>query len=184
MNAVPAPGRLADNVGDADELDRGIRMDGPTGETDLARPYVLGHSKQELDRLMAQARLIDPITGRFLRDAGVVPGMRVLDVGTGAGDVAFLAAGIVGAAGEVVGVDRVSAALDSARARALAQTLDNVSFREGDPTEMSFEEPFDAIIGRYVLQFQSDPSAMLRKLVAHLRPGGPCRLPRDRLGRH
>ncbi len=47
----------------------------------------------------------------FFREAGIVPGMRALDVGSGAGDVAFLAADIVGDTGEVVGVDRVPAAI-------------------------------------------------------------------------
>jgi hypothetical protein len=37
---------------------------------------------------------------------------------------------------------------------------------------MTFEQPFDAVIGRYVLQFQQDPAAMLCKLAAHVRPGG------------
>src|SRR5262249_34549571 len=95
-----------------------------------------------------------------------------LDVGSGAGDVAFLAAQLVGDTGEVVGVDRVSAALEAARARAAAKSLRNVSFREGDPAEMAFERPFDAVIGRYVLQFQPDPAAMLRKLAGHVRPRG------------
>jgi hypothetical protein len=37
---------------------------------------------------------------------------------------------------------------------------------------MTFEQPFDAVVGRYVLMFQHDPTTMLRKLVAHVRPGG------------
>jgi hypothetical protein len=37
---------------------------------------------------------------------------------------------------------------------------------------MVFEQPFDAVVGRYVLQFQADPAAMLAKLVDHVRPGG------------
>jgi len=143
--------------------------------SDQARPivtYVLGHSNRELERLAVQARLIDPITRRFLRDAGIVPGMRVLDVGSGAGDTAFLAANLVGDTGEVVGVDRAPAPVMAARRRAEALSLHNVSFREGDPAEMIFEQPFDAVVGRYVLVFQHDPATMLRKLVAHLRPGG------------
>jgi len=134
--------------------------------------YVLGHSAREIERLKAQARLIDPITRRFFREAGLMPGMRVLDVGTGAGDVAFLAAEIVGDKGEVVGVDRVPAALEAARVRASAQSLRNVLFREGDPGEIAFERPFDAVIGRYVLQFQKDPAKMLRTIARHVRPGG------------
>lgn len=134
--------------------------------------YVLGHSPGEIDRLKAQARLIDPITKKFFQQAGIGAGMRVLDVGSGAGDVAFLAADLVGAAGTVVGVDRVSSAIDEARNRATARGLKNVSFRVGDPAEIEFEQPFDAVIGRYVLQFQPDPSTMLRKLAARVRPGG------------
>jgi ubiquinone/menaquinone biosynthesis C-methylase UbiE len=145
-------------------------MSGP--DRDPAPEYVLGHSDRELDRLQAQARLIDPVTRRFFHEAGVGPGMRVLDVGSGAGDVAFLVADLVGDSGEVVGADRVAAALETARTRAAARSLRNVSFRVGDPGEMTFERSFDAVVGRYVLQFQQNPGAMLRKLAAQVRPAG------------
>src|SRR4029453_8587635 len=102
-----------------------------------SRTYVLGHSDRELERLRVQARLIDPITLRFMREGGVGPGMRVLDVGSGAGDVAFLAAELVGDAGEVVGVDRAATALAVARERAGAETLPNVLFVGGRPANMS-----------------------------------------------
>jgi protein-L-isoaspartate O-methyltransferase len=134
--------------------------------------YVLGHSDDEIERLKSQARIIDPITGRFLREAGLALGMRVLDVGSGAGDVAFLAAGIVGDSGEVLGVDRSAPALQAAAARARERSLGQVKFRVGDPAAMNFDQPFDAVIGRYVLQFQQDPAAMLRRLASHLKPGG------------
>src|SRR6185295_7109489 len=106
---------------------------------DDSRPggsYVLGHSERELERLIRQARLIDPITRRFLQAAGIDAGMRVLDVGTGAGDVAFIAAELVGDRGEVVGTDRSAAALTTAKQRARARSLGNEDFREGDPAEI------------------------------------------------
>lgn len=137
-----------------------------------SRAYVLGHSDREVERLRVQARLLDPITRRFLREAGLAPGMRVLDVGSGAGDVSFMAAELVGETGEVIGVDRASAAIAAARKRAESLSSRNISFVEGDPAELRFERPFDAIIGRYVLLFQRDPVSMLRKLTTHLRPGG------------
>ena len=141
-------------------------------ETSPAKDYVLGHSDRELNRLAVQARLVGPITRRFFHAAGITTGMRVLDVGSGAGDVAFLAAELVGETGEVVGVDRAPTALAVARKRAGALSLRNASFREGDPASMTFEKPFDAIIGRYVLMFQPDPTMMLRRVAAHARPGG------------
>jgi len=142
------------------------------GETGPTQGYVLGHSDRELNRLAVQARLVDPITRGFFQAAGIITGMRVLDVGSGAGDVAFLAAELVGETGEVVGVDRSATAVALARQRAGALSLRNVSFREGDPTSMTFEKAFDAVIGRYVLMFQPDPTMMLRGVAAHVRPGG------------
>ena len=134
--------------------------------------YVLGHSEQELQRLRRQALLIEPATRLFLSESGVGAGMRVLDVGSGAGDVAFLVAGLVGESGEVIGTDKAPAAVATASTRARERGLRSVSFREGDPAHMRFDRPFDAVIGRYVLLFQSDAAAMVRGLMKHLRPGG------------
>src|SRR5687768_6656638 len=136
------------------------------------QPYVLGHSKQELERLARQAMLIDPITRRGFLKAGLAPGMRVLDVGSGVGDVAFLAASLVGSTGEVVGTDRVALALETARSRASALGFSNVSFVEGDPTSLTFDQPFDAVVGRYVLMFQADSVALLHGVARHAKPGG------------
>ena len=60
------------------------------------RGYLLGHSAREMQRLILQARLLAPITRSFFHAAGIGPGMRVLDVGSGAGDVAILASDLVG----------------------------------------------------------------------------------------
>ena len=53
--------------------------------------YILGHSEAEILRLQTQAKILGPITERLLQRAGIRTGMRVLDVGSGAGDVAMLA---------------------------------------------------------------------------------------------
>lgn len=137
-----------------------------------ASSYVLGHSDRELERLRLQARLIDPITRQFLIEAGIALGMRVLDVGSGAGDVAFLAANLVGPTGQVVGVDRSAVGLARARTRAKEQSLANVTFRTSDLSAMAFDQPFDAVIGRYVLCFQPDPVATLRAIAKLVRTGG------------
>src|SRR5215469_1759611 len=110
--------------------------------------YALGHSERELERLSRQAQVFEPFTRQLLQQAGISTGMRVLDVGCGAGDIAFLAAGLVGTTGEVVGADRAAEAIQRATVRAQARHVENAKFLEGDPTEMQFERPFDAAVGR------------------------------------
>ena len=77
----------------------------------MSRPaeplYVCGHSGGELERLEMQGDFFAGMTRSILADAGLVPGMRVLDIGCGAGDVSFLAAEMVGPSGWVMGIDRV-----------------------------------------------------------------------------
>jgi len=68
--------------------------------------YILGHSDAELRRLQAQAAILRPITERLLRSAGIRRGMRVVDLGSGAGDVTMLAAELVGPSGWVDYVTR------------------------------------------------------------------------------
>jgi ubiquinone/menaquinone biosynthesis C-methylase UbiE len=147
-------------------------MANQAGESKRSHEYELGHTDRELKRLNTQAQLIDPMTRQFFASAGIVAGMRVLDIGSGAGDVAFLAAELVGSSGEVVGTDRSPEAVKAALAGAKARSLRNVCFRLGDPTALTFDRPFDAIVGRYVLMFSPNPAAMLKGVASNLRPGG------------
>src|SRR4051794_30009243 len=94
--------------------------------------YALARAQEEYERLTRQAAFLHDTTRRLFRTAGVIPGLRVLDIGSGAGDVAFLAAKLVGPHGSVVGVDVDGAALNVARGRAEAMGLTNVRFVEGD----------------------------------------------------
>lgn len=134
--------------------------------------YVLGHSDFELGRLARQERLIGRATLDYFKSAGIGPGMRVLDVGSGTGAVAFHAAELVGRSGEVIGTDRAPEAVATATKNAATFSLPHVSFRQGNPVEMSFDGTFDAIVGRYVLLFQADQGDMLRRLTRLLKPGG------------
>src|SRR3982074_2156918 len=93
---------------------------------------VLGHSKQELRRMMLQAENLRPITTRLLREAGLAPGMRVVDLGCGVGGVAFLAAEGGARPGAVFGSDRIAPAVFPARARACAAGHANIEFIEGN----------------------------------------------------
>jgi ubiquinone/menaquinone biosynthesis C-methylase UbiE len=109
---------------------------------------------------------------QLLEDAGITTGMRVLDIGSGAGDVALLVADLVGPSGTVVGVDRNPAILQTARASADAAGFANVSFVEDDLYNVRLEGDFDAVVGRLILLHLSNPAEALRVITRHLRPGG------------
>jgi 2-polyprenyl-3-methyl-5-hydroxy-6-metoxy-1,4-benzoquinol methylase len=138
----------------------------------LPPQYPLGHADHELERLNLQARIIEPSTRQVFQQAGLSAGMRVLDVGCGCGDVAFLAAELVGPSGQVVGVDRVATAVALARAHAQSRGAGNVTFLEGDPAEMQFDGQFDAVVGRLILMYYPDPAGTVRKLAVRVRDGG------------
>ena len=136
------------------------------------RAYTMGRSKEETERLIQQSGLYEDITRRLLADAGLFTGMKVLDIGSGAGDVAFAAAELVGSEGEVLGVDMNPEILETARARAEAAGLANVQFVAGDAQTLDLPNDFDALIGRLVLMYLPDPVDTLKQLATHLRPGG------------
>ena len=126
--------------------------------TDVAHPeYVLGHAAAELDRLVRQAAFFGDLTAHTLKLAGLGPGMRVLDVGCGAGDVSLLAASIVGPSGSVTGVDLNADAVTFARTRIEGAKIPNITVEAGDITKLPYAAEFDAVIGRLVLMYLGDP---------------------------
>jgi ubiquinone/menaquinone biosynthesis C-methylase UbiE len=139
----------------------------PSGST-----YVLGHADVEVQRLLLQGRLYDDYTEHALRLAGLRPGMRVLDVGCGPGDVSFIAARLVGPTGTVLGVDAAPEMIELARARATEQGLTAVHFTQTAIDAIALDEPVDAVIGRLILMHLPDPAATLRHLSSFVRPGG------------
>src|SRR4051812_2561042 len=134
--------------------------------------YALTRSAQEYDRLSRQAAFLGSTTDRLFQAAGLRPGMRILDVGSGSGDVALLAAEIVGPTGRVVGVDIDGAALEVARARAQSMGLQNVTFIEADARTADLDHNFDGVVSRLVLMYWGDPAGGLERLAGNLRPGG------------
>jgi len=136
---------------------------GTTGRDDAT--YAMGRTEAEAKRLIQQAEGIKEFTRRLFLSAGIGPGMRVLDVGTGAGDGALLAAEFVGPSGAVVGIDTNAAILDTARARARAAGHEHVTFLPGDFRTALVDGEFDAVIGRHVLMYLGDPVAALRAVL-------------------
>ncbi len=134
--------------------------------------YVLGHAPSELQRLMAQSQFWGEQTLEVLVRAGISRGMRVLDLGTGAGDVALLAASLVGETGSVTGIDRSEESVETASGRASEMGVMNVRFRTGDIEDLELDGKFDAVVGRLILLYLPDPAAVIASIVRrHMKPG-------------
>ena len=151
---------------------RFVAAPAPRMPDDSAPVYVLGRRERELRLLAHQQEYWGDFTLDVLRRAGIGPGMRVLDVGSGAGDVAMAAASLVGPGGEVTGVDRSAESVERANARAAAAELANIEFIAAELGAFEPAGPFDAVIGRFALMSQPDPAGLLRRLASSLSSSG------------
>jgi arsenite methyltransferase len=101
------------------------------------------------------------------------PGETVLDLGSGGGIDAFLAARRVGPTGHVIGVDMTPAMLERARAAAAKQGFANVEFREGRLEALPLADgSVDAVTSNCVINLVPDKKAVFREIARVLRPGG------------
>jgi ubiquinone/menaquinone biosynthesis C-methylase UbiE len=115
--------------------------------------------------------------GNPLALAAIRPGMTVLDLGSGAGFDAFLAAERVGPAGRVIGVDMTPEMLALARRNADARGATNVEFREGKIEALQVEDAsVDLVISNCVINLSVDKRAVFREIFRVLKPGGAVSL--------
>lgn len=134
--------------------------------------YALSDTENEKKRLREQSRIIIETTRRVFALAGIEPGMRVLELGTGAGDVAILLSEMVGPDGEVVSLEKNPEIQESARKRAEAGGHGNIKFVCCDIPAAEPEGTFDALAGRAVLMYIPSPEKVLAKLLKSVRSGG------------
>jgi ubiquinone/menaquinone biosynthesis C-methylase UbiE len=151
----------------ADQPDAANRQQSPSKTAD----YAMGSSDAERQRLMRQGAILRGFLASAFRAAGVGPGMRVLDLGCGVGDVAMLAADLVGPSGSVTGIDRDAASVAWATKRVTEAGYKNIRFQTTDFHEFADSEKFDALVGRFILMYLPDPAVILRHLSQQLRPG-------------
>ena len=105
--------------------------------------------------------------------AALKPGERVLDLGSGAGFDAFLAARQVGPTGRVIGVDMTPEMIDRARANATKIGLDHVDFRRGDIEQLPVDdESIDVVMSNCVINLAPDKPTVFREAFRVLAPGG------------
>jgi enediyne biosynthesis protein CalE5 len=108
---------------------------------------------------------------RLVGDARLRAGLRVLDLGSGTGYPAILAAQTVGAKGSVVGIDLAQQMLDAAGRKAVSLQLSNLTFRAGDVTTLPFEAAsFDAVTTRFCLMFLPNIPKAVAEIARILKP--------------
>jgi len=134
--------------------------------------YALGHSDKELIRLERQGQIFGAETREILRHAGLAPGMKVLDVGCGVGDVSLIAAELVGPTGKVTGIDNAENALALAKARASRAGYHWIDFETADLYAYEAPEPFDAVIGRFILMHVRDAVEAVKLAAGMAKPRG------------
>jgi ubiquinone/menaquinone biosynthesis C-methylase UbiE len=134
--------------------------------------YALERSQLEYERLALQGEVLKPMTRRLFEEAGIGPGMRVVDLGSGAGDVCLLLAEMVGPSGRVIGLEVDDEANKFAAERARREGFNNIRFLHLDVAHYVAGSPLDAVVGRCILMYQPDPAAALGHLVKYLRKGG------------
>ena len=121
-----------------------------------------------------EARLTAPVSERLVTLAGLAPGHHVLDLATGRGEPALLAARRVAPHGHVLGLDLAATMLDMTRERADREGLSNLELRVGDAQYLEGvpEAAFDAVLCRWGLMYMGSPTLALTAARRSLRPGG------------
>lgn len=113
------------------------------------------------------------INYRLVGDARIRAKQRTLDLGSGTGYPALLAAQAVGREGKVVGLDLAEEMLAVARKKAKALGLVNITFQSGDVTTLPFDPAsFDAVTSRFCLMFLPDIPKAVGEIARVLKPGG------------
>lgn len=126
---------------------------------------------EKWDRLFEQNMTC--LNHRLVADVRLRSGMHVLDLGSGTGYPALLAAQVVGPRGSVIGIDLAESMLAAAGRKANTLGLANVTFHTGDVTSLPFEAgSFDAVTSRFCLMFLPEIPKAAAEIVRVLKPGG------------
>ena len=135
--------------------------------------YVLGAGPLELDRLEHQHEVWRSFSERVFEEAGVGPGMTVLDAGCGPGLVLTDLRARIGAQGLAVGMDNDPAMLAAAEERVRDHGWDNVELCSKNFMHDKLDaDRFDFIWSRWVFSFLPDPAHGVASLAHALKPGG------------
>lgn len=133
----------------------------------------LGYPTDELARVPVEAVESFAGVGHHLGLADLREGEQVVDLGSGSGTDAFLAARHIGTSGEVVGIDMTDAQLTKARRLARRDGFDNTRFEHGYIEHLPIPDEWaDVVISNGVINLCNDKAAVFREIARILQPGG------------
>lgn len=142
------------------------------GISPLSQAETIGYLREDLKQVPEEA-IMGLGCGNPTAIAGLRGGETVLDLGSGAGIDAFLAANGVGSKGRVIGVDMTKAMIEKASAIAKSNGHDNVEFRLGEIEKLPVEdESVDVVISNCVINLSLDKSKVFQEAYRALKPGG------------
>jgi len=144
---------------------------GPSSRTPYAK--IIGYSDEELKGLPESVTGIVAGCGNPTALADLKEGAVVLDLGSGGGIDAFLAAKKVGPEGKVIGVDMTEEMVRLAKENAERMKVENVEFRLGEIESLPLEdEMFDVLISNCVINLSPDKDKVFSEAFRVLKPGG------------
>jgi len=142
------------------------------GISPLSQAEAIGYLGEDLKQVPEEA-IMGLGCGNPTAIAGLRGGEMVLDLGSGAGIDAFLAANGVGSKGRVIGVDMTKAMIEKASAIAKSNGHHNVEFRLGEIEKLPVEdESVDVVISNCVINLSLDKSKVFQEAYRALKPGG------------
>ena len=139
---------------------------------DAPHCYAIRGGKEGKKRLDLLARVMLPTTMQLLDRAGLIRGMKCLDVGCGGGHVAISIARIVGPQGRVIGTDTDAEILALAKEDAEVAKATNVEFQQQDACACVWHEEFDVAYARFLLSHLNEPDICLAAMVQACEQGG------------
>lgn len=139
----------------------------------LQPKYLLDVGEADRLRLEILGKVYNPITLEFLRQSGLKPGMQILDIGCGVGDMACALAQAVQPHGKVTAIDISKEQLEIAQEKAKKLGIINVEFQLLSIEHLAdLHQKYDLVYARWVLIFLTNPQQCLQYMLDVLKPGG------------
>ncbi len=134
--------------------------------------YAISGGSEGKSRLNLLASVMQPYTEALLQNLGLGSGANFLDNGCGGGNVAMMAAQIVGETGSVTAIDFDPEIISLAENDRKQAGIEHLSFQVKNAYELDFESQFDFAYARFLLSHLKNPLQALQRMRKAVKPGG------------